>query len=132
MQEFRKWLAGRSVLDSTECSRSGPGVSAAPFAAPVTVGVGMLGGGLHGRRAALRARSRPRGNALRIEAIGVIHGPSPGCFGEGWGQNGRRVFLTDEIRSYPNLVKAIAGKQGAKVQKVAVTGKPSPRWLRSY
>lgn len=45
-----------------------------------------------------------------------------------WENEGRRVYLAEELARYPSLVQAVARREGAQVLKVQVTTQPSGRW----
>lgn len=45
-----------------------------------------------------------------------------------WQQDGRRVFLRQELVGYGNVVKQVAQREGAQVAKVQVTAQPASRW----
>lgn len=45
-----------------------------------------------------------------------------------WDQDGRRVFLRDELKAYDKVVRQVAAREGARVAKVQVTAQPASRW----
>lgn len=45
-----------------------------------------------------------------------------------WQKDGRKVFLREEVRQYPALVRAVAQQNGVTVAAAQVTSRPSPRW----
>lgn len=45
-----------------------------------------------------------------------------------WQQDGRRVFLRQELTSFERVVQQVARREGSQVAKVQVTTQPSSRW----
>lgn len=45
-----------------------------------------------------------------------------------WNSEERKVFLPAELRTYPDRVRAVADREGAKVLGVRIGGPAAPRW----
>jgi hypothetical protein len=52
----------------------------------------------------------------------------PSSAAEAWPQDRRRVFLEDEVEQYPVIARAVARREGARVELVQITSHPSRRW----
>jgi hypothetical protein len=45
-----------------------------------------------------------------------------------WDQNGRKVFLSEELARYPGLVRAVARRTGVVVESITLSNQTSERW----
>lgn len=79
---------------------------------------------LDGARSALEVQQeREQDFQDRLDSIHSLNGRL-----RDWKNDGRRVYLQEELTRYPSLVQSVARREGAQVLKVQVTAPPGGRW----